>query len=144
MTLDEAASVGTYIGNVQLVQGSIEVKAHTLSVVAVQGRLQSMIIEGNANNLAHFTQQTESGGLALGRAKRIEYNASQSRLVLLGQAEMTQGGNHIKSERIDYNTKTNSLVAGNPAPSTGTETTGKTPAERVKIIIKPQNTTGTP
>ena len=133
MTLDEPTNTSTYTGNVKLIQGSIQIDAQSLTVITENGRVRLMRITGTTAQPAHFRQQTKTGELVEGTAEHIEYNANEAQLVLLGNAELKQGGNHVRSQRIEYNTETNSLNAG-------TRTNGEnTPGERVKMIIKPQN-----
>lgn len=137
MTLNEQTGISTYSGNVSLSQGSLKITAQQLVIHTENGALQQMKISGEPGKPAVFRQLTPAGDEALGQALNIDYHAQQSRLILTGQAEMRQGGNHIKSERIDYNTETNSLLAGQAASKTGT---AEKPAadERVKIVINPK------
>ena len=140
MTLDESQGRTEYHGNVHLTQGSITLTADSVLLHNHDGRINSMLITGNSN-LATFKQLTDSGQTAKGQAKRIEYNAQQSRLLLIESAELLQGNNLIRSDRIDYNTETNNLTAGNAnnaetQPTTDTTTGSK----RVRIVITPDET----
>ena len=135
-TLDGRSNTSTYTGNVQLIQGSIQINAELLTVKSENGRVQVMLISGTAQRPARFRQQTDNGELAEGKAEHIEYRANLGQLVLLGNAELNQGSNHIRSQRIDYNTQTNSLIAGGSA--SGGSNGSPSSAERVKMIIKPQ------
>jgi lipopolysaccharide export system protein LptA len=137
MMLNEQTGISSYSGKVSLTQGSLNISAEQLTISTADGVLQQMKITGIPGKPAIFRQQTAAGEEALGQALNIDYHAQESRLILTGQAEMRQGGNHIKSERIDYNTETNSLIAGQAASKT--DTTAKPAAgERVKIVINPK------
>jgi lipopolysaccharide export system protein LptA len=137
MTLDEQSGVSVYRGHVRLEQGSLRITAEELILRMEGGRLQRMEILGNESSPAVFRQLTETGEEAMGNARRIEYTAADGRMVLLGQAELLQGNNHIRSDRIDYNTERNSFVAGRTPESV--PDAGQTEAdERVRIIITPQ------
>lgn len=131
MTLNEADGTTQYRGGVRLTQGTIEVQAERLTLHSKNGRLSRMEMIGSDDQPALFQQQTDSGGLARGRAQRIEYNAGDTHLILNGRAELRQGPNHIRSEQIHYNTRTNSLRAGDKGP------TGQGDShERVQITIQ--------
>lgn len=138
MTLDEQSGVSVYRGNVKLVQGSIRVTAEELVLYMKNGRLQSMEILGGKDAPAVFRQLTDAGEEALGQARRIEYSAEDSQMVLLGQAELLQGNNHIRSARIDYNTQRNSFTAGRESQAAQPNQNTGQPEERVQIIITPQ------
>lgn len=141
MTLDEQSGISIYRGNVKLAQGSIRITAEELILHMENGRLQQMEILGNEKAPAAFRQLTDSSEEARGQARRIEYTSANSRMVLLGQAELLQGNNHIRSARIDYNTERNSFVAGRtPEEATPTDQNAVQPQsdERVRIIITPQ------
>lgn len=136
MTLDEQAGVSVYRGHVRLVQGSIRITAAELILRMENGRLKHMEILGNEEAPAIFRQLTDTGEEARGSAGRIEYTTADSRMVLLGQAELLQGNNHIRSDRIDYNTERNSFVAGQVEEDSPRDQ--PKPDERVRIIITPQ------
>lgn len=137
MTLDQQSGISTYRGNIKLTQGSIRITAEELILHSENGRLQRMEILGNEKAPAMFHQSTDDGEQAQGQARRIEYTAADSRMVLLGQAELLQGNNHIRSARIDYNTERNSFVAGRASEQSQTAPANQ-PDERVRIVITPQ------
>lgn len=137
MTLDQQSGVSTYRGNVKLTQGSIRIAAKELILHTESGRLHRMEILGDEKTPAVFRQSTDDGEQAQGQARRIEYTAADSRMVLLGQAELLQGNNHIRSARIDYNTARNSFVAGRASEQAQTPPADRSD-DRVRIIITPQ------
>jgi lipopolysaccharide export system protein LptA len=134
LVLDQGKGISTYSGNVVLTQGSIHIEAETLVVYMRDRKLDRLEALGTGREPASFRQRLPDGEETAARAGRIEYHAAQSRLILREQAQLSQGGNRIQSERIDYNTASNSLIAGqNP---------GQDPAqrrERVRIVIEPGN-----
>jgi lipopolysaccharide export system protein LptA len=132
MTLDESTGTTTYNGNVELSQGSIKVKADTIVIHNINGSIESMHMSGN-HNPATFEQETINGELARGQAMHIQYDSRNSKLTLTGSAKMQQGKNKIRSHRIDYNSATNNLSAGNPIDP------GKKQhdSQRVRIVITP-------
>ncbi len=133
MQLNEQSGITRYEGNVQLVQGSIIVTANLIVLKVLNGQLQHMKITGTDEQPAVFQQQIESGQLARGQARLIEYNIKSSQLLFSGQAELKQGSRFIQSERIKYNTDSNNLSAGrkmNPG-------TDESQNDRVHIVITP-------
>jgi lipopolysaccharide export system protein LptA len=135
MIMDEQSSVSTYSGRVVLVQGSIRIEAEKLVVYMRNSKLDRMEAFGSNAEQASFRQQLANGGETRARAGRMEYRAAKSRLILQQQAQLRQGGNHIQSERIDYNTASNSLIAGQGSVRDPTQ-----PQQRVRIIIEPGDT----
>lgn len=129
MVMDHENGVSTYSGNVVLAQGSIRIEANRLTVYMRNSKLDRLEAFGSDAAQASFRQQLANGGETRARAGRIEYHAAESRLILRQQAELRQGGNHIQSERIDYNTASNSLLAGQQDPAQQ--------QQRVRIVIEP-------
>lgn len=129
ISLDEASGVARYEGHVQLTQGSIRVSANELILSSRDGRLQQIEIKGDPAQPAVFQQQTLSGQQARAEAEQMNFIVPQSRLILTGHASMAQGTRFIHSERIEYNTETNNLIAGNRNK--------QSPEERVHIVITP-------
>lgn len=134
MTLDESKGITHYKGNVQLSQGSISISADELILTSNQGELQRMNITGNTEKPALFRQKTETGQLANAQAQQMDFNVVNSHLVLSGQAELKQGSSFIRSERIEYNTLSNSLVAGKQA----VDRKDDSGHDRVHIVITPE------
>ena len=135
MVLQQTKGTAEYHGNVRLKQGSILITANRVTLFNRNGRLQSLLIKGG-QDVATFEQKTDAGQFVRGKAMRIEYNAKQAHLVLLDSAELLQGNNLIRSDRIDYNTKSNNLTAGNQAKSNETRG-GNSDSQRVRIVITP-------
>lgn len=134
MYLDEKSGVTLYEGKVRLSQGSISISAEKIQLHGNNGKLQRMQIDGDKNNPAVFQQTTENGQLVRGQAQKIDFNVKDSRLIFNGQAELTQGTNFIRSERIDYNTLSNSLIAGKKDDNSAKSTD----QDRVHIVITPE------
>ena len=113
----------TYRGNVELAQGAMQLKADKLQVFTKKGVLQRLSAAGKP---AHFTAPLEDKSLATGEASSINFNASKGILLLTGDAILTQMGNTIHNDRIEYNLKTGNLKAG-----------GKHSKKRVEVILQP-------
>ncbi|MBN1379070.1 MAG: lipopolysaccharide transport periplasmic protein LptA [Gammaproteobacteria bacterium] len=134
MMLDEPGGTMQYEGNVRLTQGSIMISADKLIVTSSNRKLQRMQIVGNDKKPAMFQQKTVSGQLASGQAQRMDFDVVKSLLILSGHAELKQGSRFVRSERIEYNTTSNSLLAGKQTDKTA----GDSNAGRVHIVITPE------
>ena len=139
MTLDDSQDIGHYRGNVVLTQGSIRITGEQVTVHLKDGILEYLEVTGDSTaqtqdtRRASYRQLTDQREEALGYAERIEYYAQQARVLMLQQAELSRGSKHIASDRIEYNTRTDRLAAGNTA--------GNQPDDRVRIIIQPNPAT---
>lgn len=131
MVLDQDKGQSTYSGRVILTQGSIRIEAERLIVYMGDRKLDRLEAFGADREQASFRQRLAGGEETVARAGRMEYRAAESRLILRDQAQLSQGGNRIQSERIDYNTASNSLLAG--------QNLQQDPAQqqRVRIVIEP-------
>ncbi len=137
MTLDELSGTSVFTGQVKFVQGSIQVQAAQIIIYTKNDALDRMSMQGQQGQPATFRQLTDTGTQARGQAVQMEYFVNKSRLILRQAAELQQGENLIRSERIDYNTANNTVIAGKPQDTNGQDTQGGG-QERVKIIITPQ------
>lgn len=133
MQLNEQSGTTRYEGNVSLVQGSVFVTANLIVLTTLNSKLQHMKITGTNDRPAVFQQKMESGQLARGQARLIEYNIKNSQLLFKGQAELKQGSRFIRSEHIKYNMESNNLSAGK---NTKLETDAPQ-NDRVHIVITP-------
>ncbi|HEY3488407.1 MAG TPA: lipopolysaccharide transport periplasmic protein LptA [Gammaproteobacteria bacterium] len=134
MTLDQTNSISTYSGRVVLSQGSIRIEAEKLTVYMRNKKLERLEAFGSETQQALFRQKLHNGEETQAQAGHIEYYTRDSRMVLTQQARLQQGGNHIQSERIDYNTASNSLMAGQSGQQDPTAQ-----QKRVRIVIEPEN-----
>ena len=68
--LDQSQGIAKYLGNVSLVQGSININADSIQVYAKNGQLDRADIQGG-EKLARFEQQTDTGQSISGEAQSI-------------------------------------------------------------------------
>lgn len=127
--LDDAKQTGTYIGNVVLKQGGIEVRASTLTVFSNKKKIQRVIAEGDP---VHYQQQ-HKGEVIQSESQRMEYDAVTKRVLLEGGAELWQGGNRFSGKRIEYDPNEERVIA--TSASEGSETD----SQRVQITLQPKS-----
>jgi lipopolysaccharide export system protein LptA len=128
--LDEKNQTSVYTGHVILRQGGIEVKANTVTVVTNEGRLQRVIVEGDP---VDYTQQQQGHEDIRGVSERMEYDTETKHILLLGNAELWQGGNRFSGKRIQYDTEQGKVIATGNTNSTETE------VQRVEITLQPRS-----
>ena len=128
--LDEKKQISIYTGNVILKQGGIEVKANTITVYAKEGQLHRVVAEGDP---VHYQQQQNKNEDIRGVSQRMEYETDTNRVLLLGGAELWQGGNRFSGKRIEYDPGQEKVIA------TGDPDATENGAQRVQITLQPQS-----
>ncbi len=132
--LDDLQGIAIYSGAVIATQGSIRLEGDKLTVRYDDNQdLDEVLLQGR---LAHFRQQREVGGDWIkGKARRIEYYPKKDLLILLQQAEVSEGKRLIKGDRIEYDIAHARVKARKAATSAGK---GKKKGGRVRIVIPPK------
>jgi lipopolysaccharide export system protein LptA len=125
VSIDEGTGVSLYEGNVVITQGSLKLWADRLWIHRREGKTEKMISEGAPTR---FRQLTDEGQEIKGRALRAEFYIDRDELLLFDEAELEQGADQFRNDRILYNRATSQVKAGASAK-------GK---ERVQVIIEPQ------
>ena len=116
-----------YEGNVSIVQGTLEIKAARIEILAPKSTINKIIAKGSP---VSFKQKMEDGKLAKGRANRVIYLVKEKRIYLDGNAVLSQNNDKFTSNHIEYSIRNGELKAGNKkAP-------GKS---RVKAVFYPAN-----
>ena len=124
--IDDGRQMSIYSGNVEVQQGSMRLWADQVTVNHQESRQPSRIVA--TGSPARYRQLIEKGGNEVkARARRLEYDASSEELVLIGDAELNQGKDSFKSDRILYD-RAKAVVKG------GASAQGK---QRVRISIDP-------
>ncbi len=126
--LDMKSNKVTFIGDVKLVQGSINVEAEKIVVTRdpKQGNIENIEAFGN---MAKFRQLTDDGKELKGRAKELYYSMKKDQLTMLKNATLMQDDSVIKGEKIRYHITSEKMVA---------EGDGST---RVSTVLQPQTDT---
>jgi lipopolysaccharide export system protein LptA len=120
----EAEQTSVYVGNVEVVQGSMRLIGDHVTVHHREDRRPRIIIAIGAP--ASFKQLLDDGeGEVLAFAKRMEYDADRDELTLIDEALLIQGADRVASERIVYDRARGQFRAGGEG--------------RVKIMITPDD-----
>ena len=125
--IDEAKGVSIYTGNVIATQGSMRLESERLTVHHPGGKAQRIEADGKP---ARF-QQTPDGQTVpvRARANHLDYLINSEELVMTGNAELIQGRDTFKSDRIVYD-RVKSVVKGGAAAKG---------SERVRITVDPKS-----
>ena len=120
---DDKAGTQKLIGNVEIRQGTMRITADTIAITLKDNALSR--IDGTGSPI-RYEQENEKGELLKGEAREVNYDAIDGSLVLSGGAKLSQPQRNIKSERIEFNVRTQTVSAE------GSKDTG-----RVTIRIEP-------
>jgi lipopolysaccharide export system protein LptA len=121
----EQERISIYLGNVNLVQGSLEINADRL--VLHFNEVNELIKMEMTGTPATLRQLDDDQQEMWGEALQIDYTQSESLLELRESARLSQAGDTIESDLIRINTVTSRLQAG-----------GAESGERVKMLIQPK------
>jgi lipopolysaccharide transport protein LptA len=141
LQFNERAGVNFYSGNVRMSQSGLLLHAEELRIYSQQNVVQHLIanskkksgqLPGDKKPRVEFRYKSVDGKEVIAYAATLHLFEKESRLLLEGDAELTQGSNHIRSQRIEYNLKNQALIAG----SNKNDPNPATPA-RVRMTITP-------
>lgn len=135
VTLDDIRKLSVYQGNVILRQGTLMLRADRVQVTQTEGGLDKVVATGRP---VAFRQKVDGRDEFIeGFANRIEYDSVKSQLELIGQAQLRRGNDELRGTQISYNANTEFYkVVGQPD--------AKTPAGRVRAVIRPKPRTQPP
>ena len=131
---DDRVSETRYLGNVELSQGSLLIKADLLTITHSENTASLVIAEGNPATMS----QTPSQGKApvLAEAQTIEYHREEDKLVLRDGARIEQDGAVVTGAVIDYfvsSQKVNAMSSETKTEPDADDNAG----QRVEVIIPP-------
>jgi lipopolysaccharide export system protein LptA len=125
--IDDRTGVRTYQGNVVMTQGSIHMTADKVTVTKTPKGSDHVLAVGKP---VTFQQQREGEDeLARGRALRAEYDLDSDIIKLYDDAELSQGKDTLRNDRITYDKSKELMWAG-------TSQQGK---QRVRITLQPNS-----
>jgi lipopolysaccharide export system protein LptA len=123
---DEKSGRTVYQGNVELVQGTIRIRADKITFYSENIEADRIVAEGNP---ARMQQQPEPDSpLMHARGKVIEYFRSEERIEVRQNAEVEQDGSTVRGDKIDYFINEQLVKAAADTAE---------PNSRVKVVIPP-------
>ena len=105
---DEKAGVQSLIGNVRITQGTMQISADRITIALKDNKLSTINGEGSP---IRFQQENDAGELVTGECDRITYDAVNGRLTLEGNATLSEPKQNLRSERIVFDSITQTVVA---------------------------------
>lgn len=96
---DRNKGTATYDGDVIVRQGTLEILAAHVDIVAPQNEIQQVTATGSPVN---FKQEMDNKKLAKGKAAKMEYFVKEKRLVLTGESELQQDQDKLTGNSIVY------------------------------------------
>lgn len=125
--IDEQRGVSVYRGNVKITQGTLQLTAAELTVHSKDGDIVKAIAVGQP---ATYRQRPDGKEQDIeAEALRMEYFAAEEKIILIDKAEVRQGGDTFRSDKINYDIAKDVVNAGATAGS---------PGDRVRITIQPK------
>lgn len=129
--MDDAQQISTFIGNVQLSQGTMLIRGDKIVVVEDKDGHKHATVYGDP---AEFRQKREgSDGYVEGYGERIEYDAHAGTLIFRDKARLKRDLDEVSGDNITYNMKTEifSVNSGDAIP-------GNDRPQRVRAVLQPK------
>jgi lipopolysaccharide export system protein LptA len=124
-TLNEKTGNSVYEGNVHVQQGTLVLQGSKMTVQLNDNTIEKIILTGSPATYRQRPDGKDTDQHA--EAGRIEYHATEDRIILLENARVWQSGaEEFRSDRIIFNLKDNTVNAG-----------GSGPGDRVRITLQP-------
>ncbi|WP_020393990.1 lipopolysaccharide transport periplasmic protein LptA [Thiolinea disciformis] len=133
---NKQAGTAVYSGNVQIKQGSLAISAGRIDISAPDNEIQTIRATGNP---VRFQQMMDNGKQAIGSAKSMHYFVLQKRLMLEGDASLTQDKDTFSSNQIEYDIRSGELKAGRAANQDAKPNGEAKKPDRVRAIFYPSN-----
>lgn len=138
--LDDRTGITIYSGNVIVTQGSMYLHGRKLTITYNDDNsLKTAVMLGSP---ATFRQMpdTKSQGEINGKGIRIDYKATENKLILTEEAELTQNGKLFKAYKIEYDTEKSKMIARKAATDETTPSGKPIPKDsgRIKVILPPR------
>jgi len=130
--MDDAHQISTFIGNVQLSQGTLLIRGDKIIVTQDKEGFQHAIAYGNT---AEFRQKRESlEGYVEGYGEQIEYDMRTGIVNLYGKARLKRNLDEVSGNHIVYNTRTEIFKVNSNDANQNNDST-----ERVRAVLQPKN-----
>ncbi|MDP0588605.1 MAG: lipopolysaccharide transport periplasmic protein LptA [Candidatus Endonucleobacter bathymodioli] len=131
-SLDHKKGMSVFRGSVIMTQGTTQIKGDVVTIYNNKEReVTRVVAEGNRKRAYYAEQQEGVKGKLQAWGMTIDYNISEDQIVLLNEAEVSQGGDILKGERIEYDILQQSVRAIGKFVNDGSK-------GRVRMIIKPR------
>lgn len=135
VAIDDAKKLSTFTGNVQMTQGTMQLRGDRIIVMKDKDGFAHGSVYGNT---ASFRQKRKGlNEYVEGSAERIEYDTRAETIHFYTQARVQRGLDEVRGEHITYNIKTEIFQVD----SGDTNVAGK-PPKRVRAVFLPKPKSG--
>jgi lipopolysaccharide export system protein LptA len=137
VSVDDVKKIQTFEGNVQLVKGTLIIRAERIVVTQDDDGYQRGVATGTASVLPRFRQKREGLDEYIeGEGERIEHDAKTEKAEFFNRAWVKSGLDEVRGQFISYDAKTeNYFVTNGPNGTRAKPGSG----ERVRAVIQPKN-----
>lgn len=133
--IDDAKGISIYRGNVNIDQGTINLKAEVVTIYNDEEGISKVIAVGKP---AHYQQQNEiDEPMTHAYGDTINYFLANERIELRKNAKLEQQQNTFTGERIDYDMKHKVVNAYSQNTGGGTAASNQNTKSRVEMVIQP-------
>ncbi len=137
VSVDDVKKIQTFEGNVQLVKGTLIIRAERIVISQDDDGYQRGVATGAGNALARFRQKREGVDQYIeGEAERIEHDAKAEKTEFFNRAWVKSGQDEVRGQFISYDARTENYVV-----TSGPDGTRAKPGstDRVRAVIQPKN-----
>jgi lipopolysaccharide export system protein LptA len=137
VSVDDVKKVQIFDGNVQLMKGTLVIRAGRIVVTQDDDGYQRGVATGSPGALPNFRQKREGQDEYIeGEAERIEHDAKAEKTEFFNRARVKSGLDEVRGQFISYDAKTeNYFVTSGPNGTRAQPGSG----ERVRAVIQPKN-----
>lgn len=137
VSVDDVKRVQVFEGKVQLVKGTLVIRAERIVVTQDDDGFQRSVATGTANVLPSFRQKRDGQDEYIeGEAERIEHDARLEKTEFFNRARVKSGLDEVRGQFISYDARTEQyLVTGGPNGTRAQPGSN----QRVRAIIQPKN-----
>ncbi len=137
VSVDDVRKLQTFEGNVQLVKGTLIIRAERIVISQDDDGYQRGVATGSGSALARFRQKREGvDEYVEGEAERIEHDAKSEKTEFFIRARVKSGQDEVRGQYIAYDARNEQYVV-----TSGPDGTRARPGsnERVRAVIQPKN-----
>ena len=137
VSVDDVKKVQVFEGNVQLVKGTLVIRAERIVVTQDDDGYQRGVATGTAGAPPHFRQKREGQDDHIeGEGERIEHDARAEKTEFFNRAWVRSGLDEVRGQFISYDARSeNYFVTSGPNGTRARPGSG----ERVRAVIQPKN-----
>jgi lipopolysaccharide export system protein LptA len=137
VSVDDVKKLQTFEGNVQLVKGTLIIRAERIVISQDDDGYQRGVATGSAGALARFRQKREGVDEYIeGEAERIEHDAKNEKTEFFNRARVKSGQDEVRGQFISYDARNEQYVVTSGADGTRAKPGSN---ERVRAVIQPKN-----